>query len=85
MVPGPVDLEAATRADESVTQVQVMARQEGQVVATLLGSLGHGGVHIRVPGPGAAGGAAGLLQVALHGGPVAHLSALSTCASPAAI
>lgn len=53
MVPGPVDLEATTlRAGKSVTQVQVMARQEGQVVATLLGSLGHGRESsIRVPGP----------------------------------
>jgi acyl-CoA hydrolase len=53
MVPGPVDLEATTlRAGKSVTQVQVMARQEGQVVATMLGSLGHGRESsIRVPGP----------------------------------
>lgn len=41
MAPGPVELQARIlRAGKSVTQVQVSALQEDQVVAVLLGSLG---------------------------------------------
>lgn len=42
MVPGATDLELIVlRSGKSVTQVQVMARQAGQVVAVMLASLGH--------------------------------------------
>ena len=41
MAPGPLALRAETlRAGKSVPQVQVTARQDGAVVATMLGSLG---------------------------------------------
>lgn len=41
MVPGPLELRAdILRAGKWVTQVRVSARQDGQVVAVLLGSLG---------------------------------------------
>lgn len=53
MVPGPLDLDMVTlRAGKSVTQVQVSGRQDGQVVATMLASLGHGREsQLRVPAP----------------------------------
>ncbi len=54
-VPGPLALSAEIlRSGKSVTQMQVTARQEGQVVSTMLASLGHARESsIRVPGPAA--------------------------------